>query len=74
MLRKACEKKNEQISFFLFGYSSFVISPVYIFSGNCTNILVQIEMLRRRLDEEIAQKIQLSAELEETQRVLNECR
>ncbi|KAL3982175.1 hypothetical protein ACH3XW_46120 [Acanthocheilonema viteae] len=45
LLRKACEKRNEQI-----------------------------EMLRRRLDEEIAQKIQLSAELEETQRVLNECR
>uniref|UniRef100_A0A915Q232 Hikeshi-like domain-containing protein n=1 Tax=Setaria digitata TaxID=48799 RepID=A0A915Q232_9BILA len=33
-----------------------------------------IEMLRRRLDEEIAQKIHFSAELEETQRVLNECR
>ncbi|EJD76099.1 hypothetical protein LOAG_16875 [Loa loa] len=31
-------------------------------------------MLRRRLDEEIAQKIQLGAELEETQRVLSECR
>lgn len=45
LLRKACEKKNEQI-----------------------------EMLRRRLDEEVAQKVQLNAELEETQRVLNECR
>ncbi|KAK6110460.1 hypothetical protein QQG55_39895 [Brugia pahangi] len=31
-------------------------------------------MLRRRLDEEVAQKVQLNAELEETQRVLNECR
>nr|CRZ26013.1 Bm11014 [Brugia malayi] len=42
LLRKACEKKNEQISFLL--------------------------------DEEVAQKVQLNAELEETQRVLNECR
>uniref|UniRef100_A0A8R1TU24 Uncharacterized protein n=1 Tax=Onchocerca volvulus TaxID=6282 RepID=A0A8R1TU24_ONCVO len=52
LLRKACEKKNEQISYLFFF----------------------IEMLRRRLDEEIAQKIQLSAELEETQRILSECR
>uniref|UniRef100_A0AAF5PH45 Uncharacterized protein n=1 Tax=Wuchereria bancrofti TaxID=6293 RepID=A0AAF5PH45_WUCBA len=42
LLRKACEKKNEQISFLL--------------------------------DEEVAQKVQLNAELEETQRILNECR
>ncbi|OZC09988.1 hypothetical protein X798_03094 [Onchocerca flexuosa] len=52
LLRKACEKKNEQISYLFFF----------------------IEMLRRRLDEEIAQKIQLSSELEETQRVLSDCR
>ncbi|VDK81974.1 unnamed protein product [Litomosoides sigmodontis] len=57
LLRKACEKKNEQIRFLI---GLFFVSL--------------IEMLRRKLDEEIAQKIHLSAELEETQRVLNECR
>lgn len=45
LLRKACEKKNEEI-----------------------------EMLRCRLDEEIVHNVHLSAELEETQRILDECR